>query len=129
MLAGDKTMLFDVRGLGTRLFAILGFAMLTPWSEAHSGTLNNAKVLELVPSSQGFSFVTTGGTRQSTPQCASGNPVGWAVDNSTPQGQAIAASIITAFSTGKNIYISGTGSCPVWNSTSEQVFFVAVKNP
>jgi phosphotransferase system HPr-like phosphotransfer protein len=35
----------------------------------------------------------------------------WAVDVNTPKGQSMMALILTAYSQGKNVSISGTGEC------------------
>jgi hypothetical protein len=109
-----------VRPLLVCAFVMAGIA------PARAGTQSETNIFQLVPGTGAFAFLMTGGTRASVPSCASANPNSWVVDVSTPQGQALAASIMTAFATGKKIYIQGTGACPAFNPATEQVFFVAV---
>lgn len=97
-------------------------------TQAHAGTETNATIAQLVPSASGFTFITSGGVRTSPPSCAAPLLTTWAVDVTTPQGQAIVATVITAYSMGKKIYISGTGSCPSFQPNGESVFFIATAN-
>jgi hypothetical protein len=96
--------------------------------QAHAGTAIDVTISQLVPGMAGFTFIAAAGTRTAVPACAITLPNTWAIDVTTPQGQAIAASIITAFSTRKKVYIGGLGTCPVFQPNAESVFFIAVSS-
>lgn len=95
--------------------------------QAHAGSANDVRVGQLIPGAAGFTFLTTGGTRSGAPACATLSTT-WAIDVSTPQGQAMAASVITAFSTGRTMYIGGLDSCSTFQPNAETVFFLAINS-
>lgn len=104
---------------------VVTFAALAVCVPVQAGTAAGGKVTSLIPANTSYSFVTNG-TRVSVPSCATGAPNNWVIDMSTPSGQGIAASIITAFSLGKSMDIQGTGTCPAVQPNVEAVQFVAV---
>lgn len=64
------------------------------------------------------------GARTGPPGCQNGNtPKRWAIDGSTPAGQATLAALLTAYSLGKPIFIYGTGACPNWPDTETVSWF------
>lgn len=64
-------------------------------------------------------FSTSGG-HPNAPPCSTGR---WAVDISTTQGQAMWATIMTAYAQKLAIAVGGTGACSVWPD-SETVAWV-----
>jgi hypothetical protein len=101
--------------------AALAFA-----SAANAGNQSGGKAITLIPTNNGaYSFVSNG-TRVGTPPCASGAPNNWAIDLSTPSGQALAASVITAFSSGKTMDIVGTNTCLAAQPDVEQVSYISI---
>ena len=94
---------------------------------AIAGSASDVQISQIIPGTAGFTFMTTGGTRSAAPACAT-LPNTWAIDVTTAQGQAMVASAITAFSTGKRMYIGGSGLCPNFQPNGESVFFLAINN-
>jgi hypothetical protein len=120
---GMEVALFKNFTRATRALALVLGLLLT--TSAYAGSQSGGKVVQLLPSAQSFTFLADG-ARSSVPTCAAGAANFWTVDLSTPQGQAIAASIMTAFSTGKNVNIYGTGACPSFQPDREGVFYIVV---
>jgi hypothetical protein len=56
-------------------------------------------------------FFNVDGTRTTVPSCAAAQPIRWVVDGTTASGQMMVATILTAFSQHKSMYIYGTGAC------------------
>jgi hypothetical protein len=93
---------------------------------ASAGEQSGGQVEQLIPSANSFTFLASG-ARSGVPACAGGTANFWTVDTTTPQGQAIAATVLTSFASGKRIKIHGTGACPPSQSDVEQVFYVVVE--
>lgn len=102
-----------------------GLLLSVQSTPAHAGAVGGATITQLVPGVNYFGFVAVG-DRASVPACAASAADHWVIDNSTPQGQAMAASIMTAFSTGKKVSVVGTGNCPSNQGDTEQVFYLVV---
>jgi hypothetical protein len=41
----------------------------------------------------------------------------WVFDVTTAKGQAMLSMVLTAYSTGKKIAVTGSGACPDWSDT------------
>lgn len=96
--------------------------MLMGSEEGLCGEQTDGAVTGLLPSQASFSFIASG-ARSSSPVCATAANY-WSVDLSTAQGQAISASVVTAFATGKTINVCGTGSCSTSAPDRETVLYV-----
>jgi hypothetical protein len=84
------------------------------------------QVEQLIPSANSFTFLASVES-SGVPACAGGTANFWTVDTTTPQGQAIAATVLTSFASGRRIKIHGTGACLASQSDVEQVFYVVVE--
>jgi hypothetical protein len=93
---------------------------------ALAGEQSGGQVEQLIPSANSFTFLASG-KRSGVPACASGTANFWTVDTTTSQGQAIAATVLTSFASGRRIKIHGTGACLASQSDVEQVFYVVVE--
>ena len=100
--------------------AILTFlpAVALGGSVASPGTLSMVIVW-----SGGQFIVTTSGTRTSIPTCAANQPARFALDSTTAAGKTQAAVLITAYSTGKQVTLVGTGACDVVADTETVNYF------
>ncbi|MEA1673847.1 hypothetical protein [Nitrospirillum sp. BR 11163] len=109
----------------TRVALLCFLVALVPLNAAVAGGLAQGYITQIIPLSNGlFTFVFSG-TPAGAPACATfANH--WAVDVSTPSGQAIASSAITAFSAGYPMYVSGTGTCAANQSNTELVNYLAI---
>jgi hypothetical protein len=84
-------------------------------STANASSSGGGSISKLTPTSGGaFIFYQTG-TRTTRPACSTQDR--WAIDVSTNSGQALVAALLTAYSMGKQIAITGTGTCTVWEDT------------
>lgn len=53
-------------------------------------------------------------TRDAPPACGAGQPNRWAIDASTPAGQAAASALLWALGQHKLISVTGSGKCSIW---------------
>jgi hypothetical protein len=65
----------------------------------------------------------SGGPRSGVPACGINNPNRWAIDASTPAGQAAASVLITAWMNKKRVWVTGFNSCSIWGDTETVLFF------
>jgi hypothetical protein len=94
-------------------------------SPAMAGQGVGGKIGSIVPVVGGaFTFAYTG-THISPPGCAT-TVANWAIDVSTPSGQAAASAIMTAFSLNSYVNIRGTGACLAAEPDEESVVYVEV---
>ena len=101
------------------------------WAAAVSGILGCAAPALAAGSGSGFivgvnselgngKFQTNGG-HPNAPACATTGR--WAVDVTTPAGQAMWSTVLTAYSQNRPVTVGGTGQCNVWGD-SETVQWV-----
>jgi hypothetical protein len=92
--------------------------MATPGLASSSGygTISTILVLD------GKVFFNHTGSRTASPPCATQNR--WVFNGATSQGQAMLSVLMTAYATGKQIAIDGSGTCPDWGDT-ETVRYIA----
>lgn len=62
-------------------------------------------------------FFQEGPNRTGYPACAGNFPTRWSFNASTPGGQSVLSTILTAYATNKPIYVSGKGVCDVAGDT------------
>jgi len=68
--------------------------------------------------------VSTNGSRTSAaPACAAANPFQFAFDSSTATGKAQLAILLTAYASGKQVIIGGTGDCSVRGDAEALSYF------
>jgi hypothetical protein len=82
-------------------------------------------ITEILPTNGTAAFFIHGGTRTTPPACAAGSGPRWVIDLSTPGGQAIMATILTAFSTNRPVHVVGTGTCAL-SPTDETVGYLVI---
>lgn len=100
---------------GWRYLILSTTAVLTLSEPAQAGSAALGSITDLRPHSSGMFFMQTG-VRNAAPSCATVTQR-WAIDVSTPQGQAMAAALLTAYIARKRITILGTDTCSVWANT------------
>ena len=79
-------------------------------SVSSAGTVNNVLAIR-----EGKLFFNQSGTHDQRPACATADR--WVVDMSTPGGQIIAATVLTAYAQNRTVGVAGTGSCADWGDT------------
>lgn len=89
-------------------------------STASGGTISAISV------EQGRLFFYVSGSRTATPPCHT-VPGRWVFDASTAQGQAMMAALMTFYSQGKQVSVSGTNACANWPDT-ESVQYILLVN-
>lgn len=67
-------------------------------------------------------FIMTG-TRSTPPSCGTPTPTRWAFNGATAAGQAKLSVLLTAYASGKNIMIYGTGACADYYETESVAWF------
>ena len=87
------------------------------------GTINTIQPLVSPP--LGVLFFNTTGSHTGGPSCATGTR--WAIDTTTSAGQTMASVVLTAYALGKQIAVTGTGTCSAWSDT-ETVYYLTVAN-
>jgi len=70
----------------------------------------------------GTIFFTLSGYRTTAPACGT-SPARWAFDGKTATGQARLSLLLTVWSSGKSISVSGTATCPDWADTESVEYF------
>jgi hypothetical protein len=108
-------------GLAGGLLAALSLGSATPAyaSNASSGTIQDIWVMW-----NGTVLFNHSGSRTALPGCQSSSvPKRWAIN-----GESRIAALLTAYSLGKQIFITGSGSCSDWGDT-ESVTWFAVSDP
>src|SRR3974390_713414 len=85
----------------------------------HAGT-GGGKVTYLTFQGGIFMFTVTD-WRTGVPSCATQSM--FALNGTTPAGRSMVAGILTAYTTGKAIYVSGTGACNDWGDTANVDYF------
>jgi hypothetical protein len=103
-------------------------ALLTAGSgpSAYAGTATGGTVTELLPAnSASYTFVYSV-AKVGTTGCGVGQPNRWSIDITTSAGQAIVATLITAYVNNKNISIVGTNACIPSQPTIETVDHLVV---
>ena len=91
-----------------------------------AGMANPSRVINVSSFTTGQFVFEQNGTRVTPPGCAAGTPTRWAVDVTTPAGQATQATILSAFALGRLVYLYGTNTCSV-DPTSETVLYITVQ--
>jgi hypothetical protein len=95
--------------------------VLSSATSAFAGTSDVGGISGVLPHYAGLLF-NQSGTRYSAPACAtlSGR---WVINVGTPQGQAMAAALLTSYMAHKRITVVGTGDCGVWSDTETVAYF------
>lgn len=112
--------------LAALAMAAISLGSATP-AQASNATPGN--ILDIWAMPNGSVMFNHSGGRTGLADCQSRSvPKRWALDGSTPAGQARIAALLTAYSLGKPIFIWGSGICTDWNDT-ETVTWFAVADP
>jgi hypothetical protein len=64
--------------------------------------------------------------RTGLPACAVNLPTRWAFNANTPAGQAKLSLVLTAYASGKELYVVGQNSCPDWGDTESVNFMYTI---
>jgi hypothetical protein len=120
---GNHEEIDDAFPLARLIFVTISLFWIS--SSAVASTSNPATITQLQPSTTAFTFATSS-ARSNPPSCAASYPNYWVIDDSTPHGQSMVAAITTAFATGKQVSVTGTGNCPTFQSAVEQVLWLSV---
>ncbi|WP_375396473.1 hypothetical protein [uncultured Sphingomonas sp.] len=104
--------------------ALLGLSGQTPAqaSSAGAGAIHNVLPIQ----NNGPVLFNQDGTRSTPPACST-IPGRWAIDASTPGGQAKLAVLLTAYAQGRQITVYGTGICDVWVDTETVLYIQTIE--
>ena len=91
---------------------------------AHASFTQPGYVTSVQPMYNGVVFIKHDGVRSTPPACQSGaEPIRWAIDATTPAGQAKLATLLTSYALHKPLLIVGLDSCPDWSDTETISYF------
>jgi hypothetical protein len=83
---------------------------------ANAGDSSNSMITRIHPDSRGVFFFHTDSEHTDIPACH--NQGGrWAINPDTSSGKLMVATVLTAYSLGKKISVSGWGVCDIWADT------------
>jgi hypothetical protein len=82
---------------------------------AHAGTSAAGQVSNILSNRVGRLFFEVSGSRAGQPSCAIHTR--WVIDTTSPAGQSVAATLLSAYGLGRNVMVAGTGECGLWGDT------------
>ena len=102
-------------------------ALLLGSSNAYASSAAPGYISQIFSMRNGVLMFSSSGTRSAAPGCqGAAVPRRWAINASTPSGQAQAAALLTAYSLRKQIQIEGANSCDDWGDTETVNYFFTV---
>jgi hypothetical protein len=104
-----------------RIFFLL--AIFFASAPSFAGSVSLGYVITTITQQDGVFFVSTSGVRAGTPTCAT-NATRFVLNGGTTNGQLVVANILTAYASGKQIAISGTGDCSFWGDTESISYII-----
>lgn len=111
-----------------RLFKLcLAVMAVTAISTASASTSNQGSIGNITVQN-GKMFFEQRGSRTAAPTCSTQN-YRWVFDAQSPDGQAKAAVLLSAYALHKQIYVSGTGACSDWSDTESVDYIILIDNP
>lgn len=108
-----------------KTFAVIACASLFEQTTFGSAACSG-KILDVMPQDTGVMFVTLDVSRSQIPACGIGQPNRFTVNTTDMAGQAMAATILTAFSLRKPIAVAGNNACDTWGDT-EGISYLSLK--
>ena len=90
-------------------------ACLCVCAPAQAGYSTSGKIYSILSHRAGRLFFEQDGTRTGAPPCATVNR--WVIDTTTAAGQSMAATVLSAYSLGKSVFVEGTQECGTWGDT------------
>lgn len=102
--------------------AAIGIATLT-LAPAGASQSNTGYITDVWGTNNGAVLFNVTGTRTAPSACGANNPQRFAIDASTTAGQAAVAILLSTEARGKQIAVTGTGTCTIWGDTETVVDF------
>lgn len=94
---------------------------------AHASATGPVLVTSVTPTNYGMVYFIHGpGVRSPAPSCGAANGTRFAFNITTPSGQAMLSTLLTAFATHKPVTVMGTGSCDAAAADTESVVYFMV---
>lgn len=108
----------------SRIMPLLGSCLaLLATAPAQASTQTGVHVTNFIPNNAGVLLFYVDVGRTDAPACSL-SPITWTINITTPAGQTMAASLLTAMVSGLTVDIGGTGVCEF--SGSESVGYLAI---
>jgi hypothetical protein len=101
----------------------LAFVGLFLASQAYASTSINVKSIELIAVDAGAILFRVDAAKSGGPACDTAHR--WSIAANTSNGQALAATFLSAYMAGRTITVVGTGACTIWGD-SEDVSYIVV---
>ncbi|HWW24892.1 MAG TPA: hypothetical protein VNZ85_03240 [Caulobacter sp.] len=93
-------------------------ATLPIGSGANASVSTSAKIYYVTVTPSGVAyFFQDGANRTGVPACAANFPTRWAFSTQTSAGQAVLATVLSAYATGKPLIVAGNSTCDVVGDT------------
>lgn len=107
--------------------AILSTMLACTLPAEASDTTGTGTITEIWAIGNGALLFNVTVSRTTPPACSgAGSDHRFAIDASTTAGQALASSLLLAYSLGKQVFVAGTGSCTIWSDV-ETVLMIYIK--
>jgi len=103
------------------LIMFLGYSI-----SSYAGTASNGVFSTIHFMSDGSIIAYTSGARSDVPPCAINQPSRFILDGTTAGGKVQASGLLSAYTTGKQVKIIGTGDCLVRSDTETINYFYTI---
>jgi len=103
---------------------VIAIIMFSANLYAGSATSGILKLVHFM--SDGIVIAYTSGTRSDIPTCAINQPSRFAIDATTSGGKVLLSGLLSAYASGKNVAIFGTGNCLAYGDSETINYFYTV---
>ena len=98
-------------------------------SPAHASSAAPGLASVILGTSYGVVIFNQSGARTTPPSCQGATiPTRWAIDVTTPSGQAMAAVLLSDYAQNKQIIVVGSGACSTAQPDTETVVYLGTPN-
>ena len=102
---------------------VVALLMVVFSGSLYAGSAASGALSKIHFMSSGSVIVYTSGVRSGIPSCASTQPRRFAISATTDGGKVQLAGLLSAYTSGKNIVITGTGNCSAYGDTETISYF------
>ena len=96
-------------------------------SEANASSTGPSTVTVVLSATAGFAMFEVDGQRSPRPSCGAAFPTRFAFNTTTPAGQAMLSTLLTAATAHKSIVVWGSGACDQPTPDTEGVLYIEMR--
>lgn len=109
-------------------FAAICLAAFSIAGVAHASSSASGVITGVTTTQSGAILFNQNGARTVAPNCQNPSyPNRYVINGATAQGQSQVSAMLTAYATGAQVVVVGTGACDVWGDT-ETVQYLSIGN-